>query len=92
MQCCCEGNNDNVSLSSDKAAEMLKKIDIVKKIVFQVEKVLLEANTGANIGFGNSCHDKDRTSRCGEVWQLLSSMNGILGGCLVRILVLLIFM
>lgn len=71
-------------MSSDKASEILRHIDVVKKIVFQVEKVLLEANTGANLGFGISAVDKDRTSQCGEVWQLLSSMNGILGACLVR--------
>lgn len=63
---------------------MTKQIEVAKKIVFQLEKILLEANSGSASCFGNAVYDAEKGARSGEVWHLISYLNGIIGDCLVR--------
>lgn len=64
-------------------AEMLKQVDVIKKLVFQIEKILLESNSTSNSSFVQASYNFQKAARSDEVWQLVSHLNGMLGESLV---------
>jgi hypothetical protein len=62
---------------------MIKQIDIARKFIFQIDKIILESNPSSSSGFGNAIHDADMAESSGDVWQLISLLNGVIGTCLV---------
>lgn len=88
--CTAEKNSDyqreeSKVLTPLQISEMSKQIDLVKKFVFQIEKILLETNPSSNSCFGQASFNLQKAARSDEIWQIISLLNGILGECLVSL-------
>lgn len=74
---------DIIILTPLQISEMTKQIDVLKKFVFQIEKILLETNPSSNSCFGQTSFNFQKAARSDEIWQIISLLNGMLGDCLV---------